>query len=149
MHMQTTVSEVLAEKVSEVHHVQPSDLVTSAVQTMCDRRIGAVLVCKEQTPVGIFTERDVMSRIILQQRDPTKTTVNEVMTRDVVAIEPTTTTGEAMAIMTERKCRHLPVVQGGKVIGVLSIGDLVRHLSRAQEFEIRMLTDYVQGVYPG
>jgi len=84
-----------------------------------------------------------MLRVILERRDPATTTVSEAMTRDVICAEPTTRGEEAMAIMTERRCRHLPVVSNGRVQGMVSIGDLVRCAAREHEFEIRMLIDYV------
>ncbi|MBP1620467.1 MAG: hypothetical protein H6Q02_1234 [Acidobacteria bacterium] len=90
-----------------------------------------------------------MTRVILEHRDPTTTKVVDVMTDSVAAVGPEITTEEAMAIMTDRRCRHLPVIDAGRVVGVVSIGDLVRHESRDQDFEIRSLTDYILGKYPG
>ncbi len=112
-------------------------------------RVGAVLVCDGTACSGIFTERDLMTRVILNGLDPTTTRVAEVMTADVACVQPSTPASEAMAIMTERRCRHLPVVEGGEIVGVISIGDLVRWDSRNQAFELRMLTDYIHGKYPG
>ena len=109
--------------------------------------IGALLVCNAGVPLGIFSERDLMRRVILARKDPMTTLVEHVMTTDVVCVTPTTRAREAMAIMTNRRCRHLPVVEGGHVTGVLSIGDLVRGASHDQAFEIQLLTDYVRGAY--
>ncbi len=97
----------------------------------------------------MFTERDLMTRVILARRDPATTRVADVMSDEVVYVEPTTSPAEAMAVMTERRCRHLPVAAGGELVGLVSIGDLVRWASRNQEFEIRMLTEYICGKYPG
>ena len=144
--MATTARQILEDKGRETLSVSPQDTVLAAVRTMCERRVGALLVCEgEAEPIGIFTERDLMKRVILAERDPNATRVSEVMTPKVVAVGPSTSVTEAMAIMTECRCRHLPVVDGGKVVGLLSIGDLVRHASREQAFELRLLTDYVSG----
>ena len=144
-----TIARILKEKGASVHHATPDTTVYHAVEQMCAERVGALMVCEEGRPVGIFTERDLMNRVILARRDPTTTTIEEVMSHDVVCVEPTTRIEEAMAVMTERRCRHLPVVGEDQVIGIISIGDLVRTVSRNQEFEIRQLTDYICGKYPG
>jgi CBS domain-containing protein len=144
-----TVAAIVSVKGREVVTVPPGTTVRQAVEVMCRSRIGAVLVCDGARCSGIFTERDLMNRVVLAGRDPGATTVAEVMTPDVVCVEPDTAATEAMAIMTERRCRHLPVISGGRVVAVVSIGDLVRWESRNQEFHVRMLTDYIQGKYPG
>jgi len=143
--MQTSVQVILDDKGHDVHSVRPGDTVLRAVEEMAERHLGAILVCEAGRPLGILSERDVMTRVLLQRRDPATTKVEQVMTRDVVVIEPSTTTTEAMAIMTDKRCRHLPVMKGSKMVGIVTIGDLVRHASKEQEFEIRMLTDYVTG----
>jgi CBS domain-containing protein len=143
--MQTSIRAILDDKGHAVHSVKPTDTVLRAVEEMAERHLGAIMVCDVERTLGILSERDVMTRVILRKKEPASTRVEEVMTRELVVIEPTTTTSEAMAIMTERRCRHLPVVEKGKIVGVISIGDLVRHASKEQEFEIRMLTDYVSG----
>ena len=144
-----TIRMILKEKGTEVHSVVPQATVLQAVQTMCARKVGAVLVCADGQPIGIFTERDVMTRVILAGRDPAATRVEAVMTREVVCVDPDTRAEEAMAIITDRRCRHLPVVDGGSLAGMVSIGDLVRWTHRTKEFHIRMLTDYICGKYPG
>lgn len=144
-----TVRGIIEEKGRTVYKIQPEASVTEAVQLMTRRHVGAVLVCEEGRCVGIFTERDLMTRVVLTGLDPRATLVAEVMTPEVTCVQPSTTAAEAMAIMTERRCRHLPVVEDAKVAGIVSIGDLVRLESRNQEFEIRTLTDYIQGKYPG
>src|SRR5262249_37995261 len=119
----------------------------AAVELMCARRVGALLVATTEATFGIISERDVLARLILERRDPEKTKVADVMTRAVVCVSPTTTAREAMAIMTDRRGRHLPVVTEGAIVGIVSIGDLVRAASREQEFELRILTEYVHGGY--
>jgi CBS domain-containing protein len=143
------LAAVLQEKGSTVHTIAPQATVLAAVEKMCAEKIGALLVWQEGWPLGIFTERDVMARSILKQHDLTHITIAEVMTKDVVCVSSEATTLEAMALMTDRRCRHLPVIDHGKVVGLVSIGDLVRWISRRQEFEIRKLTDYICNTYPG
>jgi CBS domain-containing protein len=144
-----TIASILKEKGTSVHHASGEVTVLAAVEMMSARRIGALMVCEEGRPIGIFSERDLMTRVILAGRDPATTTVEEVMSKDVIFVEPTTRTEEAMAVMTERRCRHLPVVSEGRVVGLISIGDLVRWVSRDQQFQIRQLEDYICGKYPG
>lgn len=143
------VANILNEKGIVVHTTQPQTKVLDAVEEMCARRVGALLVCEQSVPVGIFSERDLMTKVVLPCLDPATTPVGAVMTSEVVCIEPTASIGEAMAVMTQRRCRHLPVVSGTTLVGMLSIGDLVRWGSRNQEHEIRMLIDYIHGKYPG
>ncbi|WP_437604043.1 CBS domain-containing protein [Sorangium sp. So ce590] len=142
-----SVGEILNRKGRNVYTIAPEATVFEAVQSMCVRHVGALLVSIDGSPSGIISERDVMTRVILAWRDPATTPVAEVMTCEVVCVEPSTTARQAMAVMTERRCRHLPVVQDGRVVGMISIGDLVHWASREQEAEIKMLTEYVQGVY--
>ncbi|AUX25645.1 inosine-5-monophosphate dehydrogenase [Sorangium cellulosum] len=142
-----SVDEILNRKGRGVYTISPEATVFEAVQSMCARRVGALLVSIDASPSGIISERDVLTRVILARREPATTLVAEVMTREVVCVEPSTPARQAMAVMTERRCRHLPVAHDGRVVGMLSIGDLVHWASREQEAEIKMLTDYVQGVY--
>lgn len=145
-----TVAEILADKGASVFGVRPGATVLDAVDEMCRRHVGAVLVCDEEgRPRGMFSERDLMQRVVLKRRDPAATRVDEVMTLEVAAVDRDTSVHEAMAIMTQRRCRHLPVMVDGHVVGMISIGDLVRLASRHQEYEIRMLQDYISGRYPG
>lgn len=144
-----TIAAVLEEKGPNVHQLPPTATVMEAVEAMCAAKVGSLLVVEEQRPVGIFTERDLMTRVILARRDPQATPLVEVMTREVVCVEESTTTDAAMALMTERRVRHLPVVDGGRVVGLVSIGDLVRRQTTMQSYEIRMLTNYIMGSYPG
>ncbi len=144
-----TIAHILKEKGPQIHHTAPDTTVLRAVEMMCAVRVGALMVCREGKPIGMFTERDLMTRVILAGRDPTRTRLDEVMSKDVACVEPSTRAEEAMAVMTEKRCRHLPVVSDGKVVGLVSIGDLVRWASRNQDFHIRALHDYIAGKYPG
>jgi CBS domain-containing protein len=142
-----TIQDILEEKGYEVHFIAPEATALQAVDLMCARRIGALLVATAEATLGIITERDVLTRVILERREPAETRVERVMTRAVVCVHLDTRVREAMALMTERRCRHLPVVADGGVVGMVSIGDLVRSASHEQEIEIRMLTEYVRGGY--
>ncbi len=144
-----TVGHILKDKGNIVHTASPKDSVLHAVETMCGKKVGSLLVSEAGRPVGIITERDLMIDVVLARRDPAATRVEEVMATDVVCVDLSTPAAEAMAIMTERRCRHLPVLEGSEIVGIVSIGDLVRWVSRNHEFEIRMLTDFIHGKYPG
>jgi CBS domain-containing protein len=144
-----TIGQILKEKGHAVLTAAPKDSVLQAVEVMCGKKVGSLIVCDQGSPIGIITERDLMTDVVLARRDPAATRVDEVMATDVVCVDPSTPAEEAMAIMTEKRCRHLPVVEGARIVGVISIGDLVRWASRNHEFEIRMLTDFIHGKYPG
>ncbi len=143
-----TIATILREKGPAVHQLPPSATVMQAVEAMCAAKVGSVLVVREQRPVGIFTERDLMTRVILAHRDPSSTPIEGVMSTDVICVEGGASPAAAMALMTERRVRHLPVVDDGKVVGLVSIGDLVRQQASKQSYEIRMLTNYIMGAYP-
>jgi len=142
-----SIGEILEEKGHEVFFIDPQATVLQAVELMCARHVGALLVATADATLGILSERDVLTRVILEQREPAKTKVEDVMTRAVACVGLTTRTREAMAVMTERRVRHLPVVADERIVGMVSIGDLVRVASREQEMEIRMLHEYVHGGY--
>jgi CBS domain-containing protein len=140
-----TCADILRTKGSDVFTIAPSATIFEVIESMCTHRVGALLVCVDGAPRGIISERDVMARALLQRRALDTTRVEEVMTRDVVCIEPHTTVCAAMAVMTDRRCRHLPVVVEGRLVGLLSIGDLVRWVSREQQSEIKLLSEYIHG----
>jgi CBS domain-containing protein len=137
---------VLADKGHNVVTITPDAMVVVAVARMNDHHIGAlVVVDARNVPVGIFSERDVLTRIVGGGRDPARTRVREVMTCELVAITPDLTVGRAMALITKRRCRHLPVLVDGLLIGLVSSGDLTRWLIRDQEREIHDLCRYIHG----
>ena len=146
--MKDTLRSVLSHKGSKVHCVVPGASVLEAVRKMNDEHIGALLVRDGSEVVGIFTERDVLCRVLDRGRDPGTTLVRDVMTTDVVAVSPETGVEEAMAIITDRRCRHLPVMRGDELEGLVSIGDLTRWVSRHQEGHIRDLVNFITGKYP-
>jgi CBS domain-containing protein len=140
--MATTVREILERK-PDVYAVRPEDTVHHALQVMAEKNIGAVLVMSGDEISGVFSERDYARRAVLHGdtlRDPA---VRSLMTADIVSIEPTTTVDACMSLMTDRRIRHLPVVEEGRVIGVVSIGDIVRAVVEEQQFTIRSLEHYV------
>jgi CBS domain-containing protein len=142
--MSDAVAKVLEQKTERLEAVTAQTSIHEAIERMNQRRIGSLLVMDGERLVGIFTERDVLTRVVPQQLDCRRTPVGEVMSRQPVTIPPTRTVSEAMVIMTDTRHRHLPVVQGGKVLGLVSIGDLTRWVVRDQQRTIEDLTDYVQ-----
>jgi len=141
--MNHTIRAILERKGSHVETISAETTVLAAVVHMNARHIGSVLVLEAGGPVGILTERDIMRRIPEEQRDPKTTTVGEVMTTDLVVIDPQMSVGHAMTIVTKRRCRHLPVVVDGQIIGLVSAGDLTASLVDVHERTIADLTDYI------
>ena len=142
------VSALIADKGRQVYTVSPAATVREAVREMNEKGVGALLVLVEDHPVGIFTERDVLRRVVDEGRNPQATRVADVMTTDVLVVEPTTPVEQVMATMTARRIRHLPVVDAGELVGIISIGDVTRWMSRNQEAHIQRMTDYITGRAP-
>jgi CBS domain-containing protein len=139
-----TVSDVLKEKDgNQVIGVAPSATVYEAIEQMVENNCGSLLVMEGDDIAGIFSERDYLRKIALQGRTSQGTAVQEVMTSPVVVVEAGAEIDEALALMTDRRIRHLPVVDGGRVVGVVSIGDLVKFKTKEQEFRIGYLEDYI------
>lgn len=143
------VAELLAGKKPTVHTVDKRATVFEAVKQMVDANVGSLIVTDGDAIHGIITERDYLRRIVLEGRTSKTTAVMEVATERLIVVDPSRPVEECMAMMTAERIRHLPVVDGGKLIGVISIGDIVKHLSREREAEVRYLTDYISGKYPG
>jgi CBS domain-containing protein len=139
----TAVSDILEQKGREVLEIDADVTVLDAVRRMDEANVGSLLVTEGGRVVGIFTERDYLRRVALERRDDESTAVRAVMSSPLVVVTPDTPIDECMAIMTDRRIRHLPVVSGDEVVGLLSIGDLVKHQSEQQSFEIKYLTDYI------
>jgi CBS domain-containing protein len=140
------VAKILAEKGSDVIRIDGDSTVFDAIKAMVDANVGAILVSGKDRPdrvEGIFTERDYLRRIAVEGRTSRDTLVREVMTSPVIAVGPETSVEEAMALMTDRRIRHIPVVEGERLVGMVSIGDLVRVQSQEQSFKIRYLTEYI------
>ena len=144
-----SVSAVLKEKASSVFSIGADATVASAVAEMNRHRIGSVMVKEGSDYAGIFTERDVLTRIVSAGRDPRSTPVSEVMTRDYRRITSDTSVEDAMQMMTDYRVRHLPVFDEGQLLGLLSIGDVTRWLLKVNEMEAENLRKYVFSEYPG
>ncbi len=143
--MQITIKDVLQEKGSAVWSVASSDLVYEALKIFADKDIGALLVIDDGKLEGIFTERDYARKGILKAKSSLDTKVGELMERELFYVTPADTVEHCMAIMTEKHVRHLPVMDGGKVVGLISIGDVVKQTISAQEFTIQQLKKYISG----
>ncbi len=139
----TSIRQILARK-PEVYSIGPEAPVLDALRLMEERNIGALLVMRDQVLVGIFSERDYARKMVLHGRSSRDTPVREVMTENVFVISPETSAGECMVHMTERHVRHLPVVEEGRVVGVISIGDVVRAVIEDLRFSIEQLEGYIQ-----
>jgi CBS domain-containing protein len=139
------VSEILRGKGADVLKIEASATVFDAIKKIVDKNVGSILVTEGDEVVGIMTERDYLRKIAVLGRTSHETLVSEIMTSPLVYVTPETTIEESMAIMTDRRIRHLPVVEEEDVVGIISIGDLVKFQSREQSFQIQYLTDYISG----
>ena len=137
------VEEILATKGREVLSVDADATVYDAAQQMIDANVGAMLVSVRGRVTGIVTERDYLRRVTLEGRADRDTAVREIMSSPLIVISPDTTIEECMALMTERRIRHLPVAEHGDVVGVISIGDVVKFQSKQQSVQIQYLTEYI------
>jgi len=135
--------EILEEKGGEVLKVDAESSVFEAVQLMVEKNVGSLLVTEGGEITGIVTERDYLRRVTLEARTDRETPVREIMSSPLIVASPETTVDECMALMTDRRIRHVPVVEEGSVVGVVSIGDLVKFKSKLQTFEIQYLTNYI------
>jgi CBS domain-containing protein len=141
------VAQILKAKRSNVvHTIAPEDTVYTAVRKMAEEGIGALLVVDGGRIVGIVTERDYARKVALADRSSRQTPVSVIMTADVLCVSPRQTTQECMALMTEHRVRHLPVLDNGKLIGLVSIGDLVKDIISEQQFIIEQLEHYIAGI---
>ncbi len=146
--MNTALDKVLEQKGRQVYVTSPSQTVLDAIKSMQEKQVGALIVLDGGKPVGVFTERDVLNRVVACESNPAETTVADVMTKNLVVVNPDTTVQQAMAIVTEKRCRHLPVMDGDALVGVVSSGDLTYWVVKSQSFEIESLVRYITGQYP-
>ena len=140
-----TVAQLLRGKGSEVFSVTPQDSVLRAIEVMATRHVGALLVMNQGSLIGIISERDYARKVILKSRSSHDTPVGDIMTSPAVSVTPEDTVHRCMQIMTEGRFRHLPVVKGGRVVGMLSIGDLVKAVIQEQTEHIEQLERYIAG----
>lgn len=140
-----TVRDILNDKGSDTFSVRPGDTVFDSLQLMADKGVGALLVMDGEKLVGIVTERDYARKVILEGKSSRTSTVDEVMTRRVLCASPERTVDECMAMMTDKRVRHLPVLDHKQVVGVISIGDLVKAMINEQQVLIDQLQHYISG----
>ncbi|HJS22552.1 MAG TPA: CBS domain-containing protein [Steroidobacteraceae bacterium] len=138
-----TARHLLERKGSEVYSVGPEDSVLDAIRLMAERHVGALLVMRAAELVGIVSERDYARKVILLGRSSADTRVRQIMSSPVTTVSPTDTVNECMKIVTEQRLRHLPVIDQGRVIGVVSIGDLVKAVIEDQQNQIEQLERYI------
>ena len=140
-----TVGQLLDNKGHELYSVAPEDAVLRAMEIMATREVGALLVMDRGEMIGVISERDYARKVILMNRSSRDTPVRDIMSSPVVSVAPEDTIHHCMEIMTGQRFRHLPVVKGGKVLGVLSIGDLVKAMLQEQSEQIQQLQRYIAG----
>jgi CBS domain-containing protein len=140
-----TVKELLREKGHQIWTIAPEATVYDALELMAAKNIGSLVVVEHGDVAGVFTERDYARKVILEGRSSKTTTVAELMTTDVLYVSPDDTIENCMALMTEKRLRHLPVMEHGKLAGVVSIGDIVKVIISEREFTIRELERYITG----
>jgi CBS domain-containing protein len=141
----TTVSRILEGKGNDIWSVRPDDSVYDAIKLMAERQVGALLVMEKEKLVGIVSERDYARKVILKGRASQETPVREIMSERVVYVRPEQSVEDSMALMTAKKIRHLPVMNDGQVIGIVSIGDLVKSVLSEKQFLIEHLENYITG----
>ena len=139
------VSEILRGKGGDVLKIDKAATVFDAITKIVEANVGSILVTENDKVVGIMSERDYLRKVAIKGRTSYDTTVGEIMSTPLIYVTPETTIEESMAIMTDRRIRHLPVVENEDVVGVVSIGDVVKFQSQEQSFQIKYLTEYISG----
>lgn len=140
-----TVRDLLETKSPEVSSIEPDAYAYNALEIMADKDIGALLVIEEGKLIGIFSERDYARKVILKGRSSKETSVRELMTSPVVYIRPERSIQDCMALMTEKRVRHLPVMENDQLLGIITIGDVVKRIIEEQEVTINDLSNYITG----
>ena len=143
--METKIKELLKKKGDDVWSIGPDATVFEGLKLLAAKNIGAVIVTESDELVGIFSERDYARNAILVEKSPKEIKIKELMTKTVIAVKPDTTVQECMGLFTERRIRHLPVVDKKEVVGMLTIGDAVKHIISDLQFTVRDLENYITG----
>lgn len=141
------VSQILYAKGYKVHTVESTDTVFNAIAKMVSNNVGSLVVLENGEPCGIITERDYLRRVALEGRASRTTFVKEIMSSQLVYVDPDADLEECMLLMTRRRVRHLPVCSDGHLIGILSMGDIVKHMARENKTQVEELTAYIQGAH--
>ena len=140
-----TIKQLLSDKGHQVWTIDANASVLDAIKLMADKDVGALLVTDTAKPIGMISERDYARKVVLQGKSSQETAIKEIMTAPVVCARPDQSIEECMAVMTDKRVRHLPVIDGDKLIGIVSIGDLVKAIIAEQEFIIQQLEHYITG----
>ncbi len=148
MEISGTVRQILAHKGTEVTTITPDATVFDALALMGEKNIGALVVVEGDAVAGIFSERDYSRKVILQGKTSRSTRVEDILSRPVICVTPDDSIEECMTRMTINRIRHLPVLEGGRLVGLVSIGDVVNWIMQAQRHAIQQLTGYISGQYP-
>ena len=143
----SSIHEVLERKGRTVLTIQRQASVLEAIGSMSQANIGAIVIEQDGRPVGIFTERDYLRKIALEGRSSRETKLDDVMSSPLITVTPADSTQTAMETMTERRCRHLIVVDGEELVGIVSLGDLVKHMLVVKQAEVDQLSSYIAGSY--
>ena len=143
------IGGILNQKSGEIFSIEPDNTVFKAIEMMADKNVGALLVMKSEKLVGIISERDYTRKVFLRGKSSKETRVEEIMSKDVTITHPHEGVDKCLGLMTDKHIRHLPVVENDKVIGVISIGDLVKHVISCQSAAIAHLENYISGGYSG
>ena len=147
--LDSPIEVIIKKKGTEVYSIASDATIFEALTVMAEKRIGALVVMNGDVLEGIFSERDYARKVILAGRSSREMKVHEIMVAEVTTVGPQSTVSECMQHMTKRRCRHLPVVVEGKVVALVSVGDLVNWIISAQDHAIHDLEDYISGEYPG
>lgn len=148
MEIADPVSSAIHHKGRDLWQISPDATVFSAIEIMCEKNVGALLVMEGDTLVGLVSERDYTRNVILRGKSSKETPVRDIMNTDVPCVTPEHSVDKCLHIMTEKRIRHIPVLENGRVIGIISIGDLVKWIISAQNVLIDQLDHYIMGSYP-
>jgi len=140
-----TVEQLLQVKGTDIWSIEPLTTTYNALEIMAEKNVGALLVMEKEKVVGIFSERDYARKVILNDKSSKNTSIGELMTREVFYIDAKSTLEESMALMTAKRIRHLPVLKNNRLIGIVTLGDVVRQIISDQQFAIRELEKYITG----